>query len=115
MAARVKAASFSRLGYSGSEVFAEVETAVEGVDATLVAVFKKSEGGVFELVGVAEKRADYDLDWYDNNLHEAYPSVTKKLFGDGPGGAAARKAFAEQVLGMPGVRDAIEDALFYRA
>jgi len=70
--------------------------------------------GGWELANVTEQRAEYALDWYDNDLHEAYPKAEEKLFGAGPGGGAARRAFAEQVLGMPSVREAIEDALFYR-
>jgi len=111
---RVQEASFLRLGYSGDDIFAEVEVKAEGYEAPLIAVFKKLEGGGLELVNVTEKRADFDLDWYDNRLHDAYPDAMENLFGAGSDGTLIRKDFAEQVLGVPGLRDEIEDALFYR-
>jgi len=109
----IQDASFVRLGYSGDDRFAEVEVKAEGFDTPLIATFKQEADGGFALVGVAEKRDDHDLDWYDNNLHEAYPSAADKLFGAGSDGETTRKSFGEQVLRFGDVRGKIEDTLYY--
>lgn len=108
----VQRASFVRLGYSGGETFAEVEVRADGGDLPLVATFKQEADGRLTLVNVTEKREDPILDWYDNNLHEAYPSVMESLFG-GAAGEAERAAFAEQVLSFGDVRGEIEDTIYY--
>ncbi|WP_309120331.1 hypothetical protein [Paenibacillus sp.] len=109
----IQDASFVRLGYSGDETFAEVEVKAAGFDAPLIAAFKRGADGSFALTNVAEKRDDHDLDWYDNNLHDAYPSAMDRLFGAGSDGETTRRSFAEQVLRFGDVRDRIEDTLYY--
>ncbi|MCI3923580.1 hypothetical protein MO973_25470 [Paenibacillus sp. TRM 82003] len=108
----VQHASFVRLGYSGDETFAEVEVQSDGRERPLVATFKQERDGRLTLVNVTEKQDDHNLDWYENNLHEAYPSVMNSLF-EGAEGEAERDAFAEQVLGFGDVRATIEDTIYY--
>ena len=110
----IQDASFVRLGYSGDDAFAEVEVTAEGFDAPLVATFKREADGSCTLTNVTEKRDDYQLDWYENNLHDAYPSAMERLFGAGSDGETTRRSFAEQVLRFGDVRESIEEALYYR-
>ncbi|HZG56500.1 hypothetical protein [Paenibacillus sp.] len=110
---RIQDAAFVRLGYSGDETFAEVQVRADGFDAPLVATFKRRPDGEFDLVHVSERRDDRALDWYDNNLHEAFPSAMEKLFGAGSDGETTRRTFAEQVLKFGDVRGTIEDTLYY--
>jgi hypothetical protein len=108
----ILSASFIRLGYSGKERFAEVEVAVQGEAVPLMVTFGKDPEGGLTLVNVAEKREDWSLDWFNNDLHEAYVSVTEERFGTGEGADEARSAFAEQVLSCGNVRETIEDVFF---
>jgi hypothetical protein len=105
-------AAFVRLGYSGDETFAEVEVRSGDFKAPLIATFKQAPSGALQLVNVTEKREDHKLDWYENNLHEAYPGVMGKLFS-GPEGEAERMAFERQVLSFQDVRETIEETIFY--
>lgn len=110
---RIRDASFLRLGYSGEETFAEVEVAVDGFASPLTATFRRDGDGELDLANVTEKRDDLALDWYDNSMHDAYPSAMEQLFGAGSDGLTTRRAFAEQVLRFGGIRERIEEALYY--
>ncbi len=109
----IQDASFVRLGYSGDETFAEVEVTASGFDAPLIATFKREADGSWSLTNVTEKRDDHLLDWYENNLHEAYPSAMERLFGAGSDGETTRRSFAEQVLRFGDVRERLEEAMYY--
>lgn len=109
----IREAKFFRLGYSGNETFAEVQLAVDGFARPLIAAFKEEADGNLTLVNVSEKREDYDLDWFENNLHDAYPSVMERLFGAGSDGSSTRSSFAEQVLKFGGLREELQDQLYY--
>jgi len=109
----IRHASFTRLGYSGEEKFAEAEVMMEGADTPLIVTFQSGPDGTLELVNVSEKREDFELDWYDNSLHSAYVSVAEQLFGVGRSAEAKREKFAEEVLAFEDLREAIEDAFYY--
>jgi len=105
----IQDARFVRLGYSGNDTYAEVEVRAAGRETPLVAAFRRSAAGELTLANVSEKREEYELDWYENNLHDAYASVSESLFPD----AASRADFAERVLAFGGVRERLEDAFYY--
>jgi hypothetical protein len=105
----IQEASFVRLGYSGDETFAEVEVQANGRTHPLIATFKQEQDGRLSLVNVTEKHDDHILDWYENNLHEAYPSVMATMFAE----ESDRQAFAEQVLKYNGIQETIEDTIYY--
>ena len=109
----IRNASFVRLGYSGDETFAEVEVAADGFDHPLIATFRREADGRLALANVTEKREDRLLDWYENNLHDAYADATDRLFGGGSDGETTRRSFAEQVLRFGNLREDIEDAFYY--
>jgi hypothetical protein len=91
---------------------AEVEVRTDDPGAPeLLAYFRKGPRG-YQLVRVLANDARTEVDWYDNNLHEAFRDVTTQWFS-GPSHSAPnnRGAFAEQVLNAPGVRPEL-DLLF---
>lgn len=106
----VEQAEFRRLGYSGEETFAEVELRSNEWKRPLLATFKQRPDGALSLVSVTEKREDPELDWYENNLHEAFPNVEETLFGER---ASERAAFEKEVLACGNIRETIEDKLYY--
>jgi hypothetical protein len=105
----IQDASFVRLGYSGDQTFAEVEVHVSGHTLPLVATYKQEDNGRLTLVNVTEKHDDHNLDWYENNLHDAYPSVLGTMFT----GDTERQIFAEEVLKFKQIREKIEDTIYY--
>jgi hypothetical protein len=105
----IQDASFVRLGYSGGETFAEVQVRASGHALPLVATFKQEADGRLTMTNVTEKHDDHNLDWYDNNLHDAYTSVLSTLFTED----AERSAFAEEILRFKEIRETIEDSMYY--
>lgn len=93
----------------GGERLAELEVRTADPAAPeLVACFRSGPKG-YQLVRVFANRAQTEIDWYDNNLHEAFEDVTMTLFsGPGHAGPNDRKAFAGQVLALPGVRESLD-------
>ncbi len=100
------------MGYSGREKFAEVEVSSDELDQPLIATFKQAEDGGLMLVNVTGKQADRDLDWYDNNLHTAYPEMEQQLFA-GPEGQAVRRKFAADVLAHNDTEEMLQDKFYY--
>lgn len=104
-------AEFRRLGYSGGDLFAEVEVRADEWRQPLVATFKQEADGTLTLVSVAEKQEDPLLDWYENNLHDAFPNIEEQLF---QGAASERAQFEKAVLAFENMQEIIEDKLYYR-
>lgn len=108
----VRDVSFRRMGYSGNEKFAEVEVRLDGFNEPLVVTFKQDVLGELSLVSVTGIEADHDLDWYENNLHAAFPKMESRLFGSS-GGEEARRNFAADVLSFNDTEEMLKDKFYY--
>lgn len=101
----VRQASFRGIRDAQGQRVAEVEVMTDNPGcASLLAYFREGPKG-YQLVRVLSNDAATEVDWYDNNLHEAFEDVTMKLFsGPSHGGGEDRNAFAAQVLDKDGIR-----------
>jgi hypothetical protein len=108
----VRNVNFRRMGYSGDEKFAEVEVSSDEFDTPLIATFKQEAGGELTLVNVTGNREERSLDWYENNLHTAFPDAEQRLF-ESPGGEEVRRKFAADVLACNGTEEVLKDKFYY--
>jgi hypothetical protein len=105
----VQQSSFRRMLDIGGQAFAEVEVhTADPHEPELLAYFRNGPKGI-QLVRVVVNDADSEIDWYDNNMHQAFEDVTTRLFS-GPSHAANndRNQFAEAVLKTGGVREELQ-------
>jgi hypothetical protein len=106
----IQDAKFVQMSRRGDVNYADVEVRLAGHDDPLLAAFALN-GGNPELAHVYKKNASRTLDWYDNNLHDAYIDLTAELFDNGRGemGLGSRDDFAAEVLSHPNVRRELEE------
>lgn len=101
----VQQAAFRGIRDWGGQRLAEVEvkTGDPGLPELLV-YFRQGPKG-YQLVRVLANDADTEVDWYDNDMHDAFRDVTMALLsGPDHHSAEDRQAFAERVLNQDGVR-----------
>lgn len=83
---------------------AEVEVETNRGDARNVLVyFAQAPDGGIEMVRVVENDARYEIDWYDNPLHQAAVDRTDAFASAAYAGGSG--SFAEQVLHFGSVRE----------
>ncbi|MBW7476180.1 hypothetical protein K0T92_15660 [Paenibacillus oenotherae] len=72
----------------------------------LLAFFGPSRDNDFDMLAVVNNDANREVDWYDNNLHQAFSDVSISLFQTSTMKTdwGRRETFKEQVLSYPGVR-----------
>ncbi|WP_276352881.1 hypothetical protein [Cohnella caldifontis] len=99
----------------GDQRLAEVEVhAGDPGVPELLAYFREGPKG-YQLVRVLANDARTEVDWYDNDMHDAFRDVTMQWFS-GPSHLSDndRRTFAEDVLNSDGVRSDL-DLLFGRS
>ncbi|UJF31668.1 hypothetical protein [Paenibacillus hexagrammi] len=89
---------------------ADIEVKLEGSSETYLAEFTAS-GDHLEMSHIYKKDVSTEIDWYDNNLHDAYVDVSEQLFGRKASIAKGneREDFKEQVLTFGSVKKELED------
>jgi hypothetical protein len=85
---------------------ADVEVQVAGDDRNYIAVFTESGDQDFELTMLLQKAADYDLDWFDNDMHSAFKDVLETRFQD-EADENPREQLKEDILSYGDVREQI--------
>ncbi len=102
----IRDARFLRLGYSGDEDFAEVEVHREEMADSWIVTFRQTGEGTLEICRIVANKADHQLDWYENNLHTAFPEVQNLTRPE-------TIVFAENILSFGNLQQTIEDAFLY--
>lgn len=99
----VREAHFRRVSDYRGQPEAEVEV-LTGDPQTrrLLAYFTPASNGSYSLVRLLANNADYEVDWYDNDMHAAFEDVTSSAGADG------QADFAAQILAYDGVKQAID-------
>jgi hypothetical protein len=104
----VRQAAFRRVLEQGGETYAEVEVFTDNPrDPGLLAYFRAGSKD-YQLVRVMKNEADTEVDWYDNNLHDALEDVTITMFSGPSHAGEDRNAFAERILVYDGIRETLE-------
>ncbi len=106
---KVREAQFRRVFDRGGQPFAEVEVFTDHPrDPQMLSYFHAGPDGEYSLVKLISNDADYEADWFDNNLHSAFEDVMKPLFSS-PDHLSVndRDEFAAQILAYPGIAEAL--------
>ncbi|MBP2000440.1 hypothetical protein J2Z69_001471 [Paenibacillus shirakamiensis] len=100
--------------YNGTPC-AEVEVTTLGHEdpSLLVYVARNAEGTDFEIVRMIKNESDIVMDWYNNNLHNAYEEIAEENFGDEGelDAALQREEFRHSLLGTHGLFAQLELSL----
>jgi len=109
----VKDARFRRTAYRDGVLCGEVEVKTDHPGTPVVlAYFRAAQRGDYELAALVGNDADRDIDWYDNNLHQAFVDLDDNwLLASGPGSGVDREAFARRVLAIGSVREDLDREL----
>lgn len=106
----VREAQFRRVLERGGQRFAEVEVMTnQPRDRQMLAYFRVSPEGSYPLVRLMANDADYEVDWFDNNLHSAVEDVTASMISSpDPLGRTERDEFAAKIYAYPGIIEALD-------
>lgn len=86
---------------------AEVEVRTDDASAPVVLAYFASVGSEPALKEVLRNDADTELDWFDNNMHQAFQNITDKASSSSELGRSELQRFGDRVLAMEGVRGRI--------
>lgn len=77
----------------------------------LLVIFTPSADSDFEMTHIYRKAARQELDWYDNNLHQAYKDITDEMFENNAmkTNREMREEFKERVLSFGTVRKDLQE------
>lgn len=95
-------AKFVQMVEQNGAMMAEVEVSVAERNDGLKVYLYPTENG-YEAAQVLSNDADYDLDWYDNDLHQAFSDISDKVLNSASTDASGN-SFVNQVLAMDGVQ-----------
>jgi hypothetical protein len=97
---KIKEAKLVRMTERNDVPCAHVEVEVEGMNDSMLVEFTRSKDNSLDMTHVYRKQASRELDWYDNNLHQAFHDVSSKLFQQNGQltDLGEREEFKQQVL-----------------
>jgi hypothetical protein len=93
---------------------ADIEVHVEGSDKVMLAEFSPSQNKQYDLTHIYQKEVSSEVDWFDNNLHQAFKEVTSELFEnqtDQEINWGKREDFKQQILCFGSVQKQLEEHL----
>lgn len=101
----IQHAKFIQLAERNDKKYLDVEVQLQGWEKPLLATFAVN-GGYPELANVYKQDSSQAIDWYNNDIHEAYEDLTTEMFDNGRGelNLGSRDDFTEAVLSWPDVR-----------
>lgn len=109
----IKKAAFSRVIPNGGELIGEVEVWPVKEEAPLLAWFVREADGCLSLRKLIRKEEELELDWYDNDLRQAFQDVTGEWFTEPePSDACNRTDFEREVLDYGDVAAELEEHLW---
>ncbi|MFD2612535.1 hypothetical protein [Paenibacillus gansuensis] len=110
----IKHAEYRGMVKQGGEQYAQVavQSLLSGQPEVLAHFVSDGRGG-YDMPLLLESHADLDIDWYENNLHQAFvditdPQGTSRSFAADP---KAREQFKKEVLSYGDIREKLQNAL----
>lgn len=88
-------------------------TPLDDRDVPLIAYFVKTGIDQYEMVEVVRNDSDLAIDWFENNLHEAYQQISEEAFASGGQTDARwqRETFKQEILAYHGIREQLKSNL----
>lgn len=86
---------------------AEVEVRTDDVKAPVVLAYFASVGSEPALKEVLRNDADTEIDWFDNNMHQAFQAIPDDAAASPESEQSALQRFGDRVLELEGVRERI--------
>lgn len=109
----IKKAAFSRVIPNGGELIGEVKVWPVKEEAPMLAWFVREKDGCLSLQKLIRKQEELDLDWYDNDLRQAFQDVTAEWFTEPQAlDACNRTEFEREVLDYQDVAAELEEHLW---
>ncbi len=107
---KVREARFRRVLDRGGQPFAEVEVLTDHPrNPQLLAYFRQGRKGDYTLVKLISNDADYEIDWFENNLHSAFDNVMETMLSTPDHiGESDRNDFVAQILAYPGIAEVLD-------
>jgi hypothetical protein len=87
--------------------YAEVEVTEANTGHTYSVVLKPAEDGLYKVNRITEKHAEMELDWYDNDMHQAFKDVTDSLVNT----EDAAIELAQRIVGYGNIREELSASL----
>lgn len=108
---KIKQANIVRFTERNDVRCADIEVKAEGIKEILLVEFTPTKDNDFDMSHVYRKDASNEIDWYDNNLHEAFKDVSEELFNNNEHDKewGEREAFIEEILSFGSIRKELEE------
>jgi hypothetical protein len=109
----IKKAAFSRVIPNGGQLIGEVKVWPVKEEAPMLAWFVREADGCLSMQKLIRKQEELDLDWYDNDLRQAFQDVTSEWFTEPQSADACnRTEFEREVLDYQDVAAELEEHLW---
>lgn len=110
----IKKAAFSRVIPSDGKLYGEVKVWPIREETPMLAWFAKGEDGCLLLEKLIRRQEELELDWYDNDLRQAFDDVTTSWFIEpsSTGSGCNRTEFEREILDYGEVAAILEERLW---
>lgn len=109
----IKKAQYSRIIPSDGKLYGEVKVWPVNESAPMLAWFVRGDDGCLTLDKLIRKQEELDLDWYDNDLRQAFDDVTESWFTEpSQGSGCNRTEFEREILDFGDVAPTLEERLW---
>lgn len=99
-------ASVRRIVNRGGVLCGEVEVKTDDPECpVMLAYMAPAYSDEYEMIAVLGNDADMEIDWYDNNLHDAFTDQTIQLSAMSSEGMEGMESLKQQILTSGVVRD----------
>ncbi|GGH33743.1 hypothetical protein [Paenibacillus segetis] len=113
----IKEAKFRRMAEYNGVPCAEIQVSPGRVDDPdlFVYIARDHSGKGYEIVRMIRSDADLEIDWFNNDMHDAFAEVSEENFGDcgWPEPAEQRKQFMENLLAGKDIITKLEQYLLH--
>lgn len=107
MNVEIQSAKIIRTSSHDGQLYAEVEVELVGFDKPFTVRLEKNQEQ-FNLSQILQNDEDHAIDWYDNDLHQAYFDMKDQLFhSDDHSNPDNEMVFVNQLLEFEGLKSEI--------
>lgn len=112
----IKEATFSNVTMLDGQPCAMIQVLPGEADGPQLYVYiarSESADDGYEIIRMVRSYADEEIDWFNNDMHQATAVVSEEEFGDQgwPSPERQRKEFKARLLDYPGIADRLQKEL----